>query len=88
MLMTETNTRSVERKIRAAFRNSQQGYRFGLHGESRPKMARHRRIQTDFEHGQWWVIDLDTGAQWSVCDATPGPFCFEQVTQGEETEAE
>lgn len=83
MLMTETNTRAMERKVRSAFRASQEGYRFGLQGESRPKMARHRRIQTDFEHGQWWVSDLDTGAQWSVCDSKPGPFCFEQVTQGE-----
>lgn len=65
MLKTETNSPSVERKIRSAFRHSQQGYRFGMMGESRPKMARYRRIQTNFEHGQWWVTDIDTGAQWS-----------------------
>jgi hypothetical protein len=45
------------------------------------------RFQCDFEHGQWWVTDLDTGAQWSVCDAEgPGStdgFDFEQVTEGD-----
>jgi predicted cupin superfamily sugar epimerase len=44
-----------------------------------------RRLQADFEHGQWWITDLDSGAQWSVNDCT-GPACFdfEQVTRGEE----
>ena len=38
-----------------------------------------------YEHGQWWIEDADTGAQWSVCDTSgPDVFCFEQVTQGEE----
>ena len=83
MLMTETNTHSMERRIRVSFKASQQGYRFGLPGERKPKLARYRRIQTYFEHGQWWVTDLDTGAQWSVCDATRG-FVFEQVTTGDE----
>jgi hypothetical protein len=50
----------------------------------RPKLARHRKFTCYFEHGQWWVSDLDTGAQWSVCDSEPGGFCFEQVSQGEE----
>ena len=43
-------------------------------------------ITTFFEHGQWWVENLDTGAQWSVNDGnlppTSGGFCFEQVTEG------
>lgn len=43
-----------------------------------------RSLQTDFEHGQWWVTDRRTGAQWAVCDVEPGSFCFEQVTEGEE----
>jgi hypothetical protein len=44
------------------------------------------RFSVDFEHGQWWVTDLDFGAQWSVVDEEPGTdgFGFEQVTQGEE----
>ena len=43
------------------------------------------RFQVDFEHGQWWVTDLDTGAQWSVVDEEPGTdgFGFEQVSRGE-----
>ena len=41
-------------------------------------------LQSDFEHGQWWITHVPTGAQWSVCDSEPGPFCFEQVTRGEE----
>ena len=84
MLKTETNTHSMERRIRSVFRNSEQGYRFGLHGESRLKLARHRRVSADFEHGQWWITDLDTGSQWSVCDCEPGGFCFEQVSQGDD----
>ncbi len=44
------------------------------------------RLQADYEHGQWWVTDLDTGAQWSVTDCqTPDGreyFGFEQVTEG------
>lgn len=42
------------------------------------------RIQPDFEHGQWWITDLDSGAQWSVNDCSgPQAFTFEQVTQGD-----
>ena len=46
------------------------------------------RLQADFEHGQWWITAIDTGAQWSVCDAegkcAVDGFCFEQVSYGEE----
>lgn len=46
-----------------------------------------RDLQTDFEHGQWWVTNRRTGAQWSVVDCL-GPagdyFDFERVTQGDE----
>lgn len=41
------------------------------------------RLSADFEHGQWWITDLDTGAQWSVVDTSRG-YDFEQVTEGEE----
>ena len=47
-----------------------------------------RKIQADYEHGQWWITELGTGAQWSVCDASgPGSvqgFDFEQVTGPDE----
>ncbi len=39
-------------------------------------------LQTDFEHGQWWITDRLSGAQWSVHDTQNG-FGFEQVSQGE-----
>ncbi len=72
-LQTETNTPAMEKRVRAA---------------ARELLCLQGRIQTDFEHGQWWVTQLLTGAQWSVCDASgPGSsrgFCFEQVTQGDE----
>ena len=42
----------------------------------------------DYEHGQWWITDLDTGRQWSVVDAVGGRsvdgFDFEQVSDGDE----
>lgn len=71
MLKTETNTPEIEKRVRRA--------------------ARHRlgkgRYQTDFEHGQWWVTNLDTGAQWSVvdCETPEGVFYFdfEQVSYGD-----
>lgn len=40
-------------------------------------------LSVHFEHGQWWVTELATGAQWSVVDSNNG-FDFEQVTEGEE----
>lgn len=27
-----------------------------------------RRIQLDFEHGQWFATDIETGENWSVVD--------------------
>ena len=56
MLQTETNTRTVERKILRAAKE-----RF-----------RRRYIDTTFEHGQWWITICDTGAQYSVCDTDTG----------------
>ncbi len=45
-------------------------------------------IRTVFEHGQWWVVNAVSGAQWSVVDAEgPGTvdgFGFEQVTAPDE----
>lgn len=46
------------------------------------------RIRSHFEHGQWWITDNDTGAQWSVvdCQTETGDdyYGFEQVTQGDD----
>lgn len=68
MLQSETNTRAVERRIR---------------GEARA-ILRKRDLQTDFEHGQWWVTHRPSGAQWSVVDTNFG-FDFEQVTGPDES---
>lgn len=42
------------------------------------------KIRSDYEHGQWWITDNDTGAQWSVvdCQTETGEdyYGFEQVT--------
>ena len=43
-----------------------------------------RRLQANYEHGQWWLTDLRSGAQWSVCDAEGEGYAFEQVTAGDE----
>lgn len=79
MLKTEQDTAAMYERVLAAAVAS-----LGLSSQ---------RLQADFEHGQWWITDIPTGAQWSVCDAT-GPdsgrfrgtvdgFDFENVTEGE-----
>lgn len=69
-LLTETNTAAVEMKVRS---------------DARAQLSIPARfLRTFFEHGQWWVEDARSGAQWSVCDTNIGVFDFEQVTQGEE----
>lgn len=72
MLHTETNTPAMERRVLKAGR----------------ALLGRRRLSADFEHGQWWLTDLRSGAQWSVCDAeganTAHGFCVEQVTEGDE----
>lgn len=66
MLNTEQNTAAMEKRVLAAAR----------------KELRRRNLQAFFEHGQWWVTDPKSGAQWSACD-TDTSFCFEQVTEGD-----
>ncbi len=72
MLKTETNTPAMARKV---LRTAHQYFHT-------------RALSVHFEHGQWWVIKIDTGAAWSVVDATGGSslngFDFEQVAEGEE----
>ena len=72
MLKTERDTRSMERKVRSAFRASRY-FSGGFHAV--------------FEHGQWW-ISCDDGAQYSVVDADGGDavggFDFEEVSPARE----
>jgi hypothetical protein len=70
MLRTETNTPEMEARIDQVFLD-------------RGPAPCSRHGQLDFEHGQWWVTCSRCGAQWSVCDAEPGEFYFEQVTDGD-----
>lgn len=74
MLKTEQNRPAIERRALRAARAILGG--------------RRRRLNADFEHGQWWITDLDSGAQWSVVDASGGRsvdgFDLEQVTPGDE----
>jgi hypothetical protein len=77
MLNTETNTHAMETRILKA-----------VNGKLVNPARRYVEFRTFFEHGQWWIEHLPSGAQWSVCDAS-GPSCpdgfdFEQVTQGDE----
>jgi len=72
ILLSTINTRAMARRVQAAARD-----RLGA-----------SRYQTDFEHGQWWVTELATGAQWSVVDCQSpagGVYLdFEQVTAGDD----
>lgn len=76
-LKTETNTPEMEERVLKAFLAHPLG-------EDRTE----KDLQLDFEHGQWWVTILGSGAQYSVVDATGGSsvdgFDFEQVTEGDE----
>lgn len=71
-LKTETDTKSMEKRVLAMAR----------------KKLRVRKLSAFFEHGQWWITNLGTGAQYSVVDAEgPGTidgFDLEQVTEGDE----
>jgi hypothetical protein len=48
----------------------------------------HHHLAVFFEHGQWWAMCNDCGAQWSAVDCEGGRsvegFDFELVTKGEE----
>jgi hypothetical protein len=70
MLKTETNTKAMEKRIlRAA----------GI------ALGQRRSLSADFEHGQWWITNRMTGAQWAVDDwdgHDVDGFGFEQVTEG------
>jgi len=75
-LKCEQYTITMERRVRSAARQA------GL--------VNTRNASVFFEHGQWWVENAHTGAQWSVNDSegmegihTFNGFCFEEVTRGE-----
>lgn len=77
MLNCERHTVTMERRVRSAAR--------------RAGIINTRNGSTWFEHGQWFVENVRSGAQWSVHDSegaegvhTFDGFCFEQVTRGEE----
>lgn len=84
MLKTERNTKTMGARVLRAFCA---WAKYALCADRK----RASRYNSDFEHGQWWITDLDTGAQWSVCDAEGSEangvfdgFCFEQVSRGED----
>jgi len=72
-LPSTINEPGVERRIRRAFRQLHRG-------------ASRRPFETVYEHGHWWVLELDAEDQlvtWDAVDASgPGSvlgFSFEQV---------
>lgn len=72
-LLTETNTPAVEKKVRSA-------------AHTRLRIPA-KLLLSFFEHGQWWVENALTGAQWSVADCQKDGvdyLDFEQITEGVE----
>jgi hypothetical protein len=76
-LKTEIDTREMWHRVRGAFYDSEH------HVDG-------RTYDAFFEHGQWWITCMTTGAQWSVVDAEGGNsrdgFDFERVTDGDDEE--
>ncbi len=76
MLMCETNTQAIEKKVLKAAKENFKHYQI-----------EDNKIFTIFEHGQWWVRFFDeleeTDRTFSVCDAEGygivGGFSFEEV---------
>lgn len=72
-LNCEKHTEAMRKRILAAFHA-----RYGV-----------RKVKAIYEHGQWWIDQPGTGAQWAAVDAT-GPnsvqgFSFERVSIGDES---
>lgn len=81
-LNTEIDTLgSMGERIRSAFLVSDHAAGVESFGDS------YDNVWAFLEHGQWWVEDTRTGAQWSVVVATGGRsvdgFDFEKVCEGE-----
>lgn len=75
MLKCETNTPEMGERVLRHFLAS---------FEADVRNATENDVQAHFEHGQWWVTYLPSGAAWSVNDLNASDFCFEQVSQGDE----
>lgn len=73
ILFSTINTSEMERRVLDAFEVSD--------------WYRGHAYTASFEHGQWWITDLDSGTQWAVCDAAGSGaidgFWFEQVSEGD-----
>lgn len=74
-LKTEINTPEMRTRVHKAFLA---GY-FLADGEC---------IEPIFEHGQWYIVNVASGAVWSACDGEGGPaidgFVFEEIDKGDE----
>lgn len=56
-----------------------------IHDAAVAALGRHASALTvEWEHGQYWINDNDTGAQWSVVITTRNNYDFEQVTDDQE----
>lgn len=68
-MLVSTNPGTNPKVIRSAFLKSDIDRKFK------------KNTQIDYEHGQWWVTDITSGAQWSVHDTDKG-LDFDQVSEG------
>ncbi len=63
------------------------GVEYDILRAARGMLGDHRRLDTVYEHGHWWIVCGNCGAQWDAVDASgPGSaagFGFEMVTQGD-----
>jgi hypothetical protein len=69
MLKCERNTRSMERRVLSSWRRNA------------TQDVIKRTSRAVFEHGQWWILcedREDNTRTFSVCDASPGDFIFEE----------
>jgi hypothetical protein len=84
LLCERLNTNTVSMKTRSE--TNTQKIRWQVYDAAR-EILENNDIQTDFEHGQWYVTVLATGAQYAVNDVesndgnTVNGFGLEQVTE-------
>lgn len=45
----------------------------------------HNKLNSFFEHGQWWATCNLCGASWSIVDSEPGPLDLEEIDFGDES---
>jgi hypothetical protein len=79
-LKCETGTKAMQKRVLRAAKK--------YFGKTVPHYKRRPTWAADFEHGQWWLTNLASGACYSVVDAEGGSavdgFDFEQVSEGDE----